>query len=67
MRERIAYVIAAYVNADGKVDLYKIRIDLWRKHSRPGASGTPGNLTLTQMTLRDLERFGRRMAQNIYI
>jgi hypothetical protein len=66
MRERLDYVISAYVNEGGKVDLYKISVDMWIKHSRTGSSGTPGNVTQTQMTLRDLEKFGRQMP-GIYI
>ena len=66
MRDRIDYVIAAYVNEDGRTELYRISVEQWMKRSRPGSSGTAGSLTQTQMTLRDLEKFGRRM-DSIYI
>jgi hypothetical protein len=33
MRDRIDYVISAYVNEVGKADLYKISVDMWIKRS----------------------------------
>jgi|GEM_PF-3767553 len=61
MRDRIDYVVGAFEAGEGIFDVYKVDIETWAKHARPGSSGTANKDKLTLLSRSRLVELGKSL------